>query len=205
MGDLTPADVTSLPGTYSPVRSMDEAGDGGSRSSVQSATVHLKRTVGLFSGVALIVGVIVGSGIFVSPKGVLMESGSVGLALVIWTLTGIICLIGALCFAELGCCIESSGGMYAYIQEAFGDLCAFLYLWTSVLITFPAANAVIALTFAHYILYPFFTHCDPPEISLRFIAAAAIGQFPTLYVGFGRYCMFIVHHKELSRTVYDSL
>ncbi|ELT89564.1 hypothetical protein CAPTEDRAFT_181312 [Capitella teleta] len=137
-------------------------------------TIKLKRSVGLFSACGLIIGVIVGSGIFVSPKGVLSESGSVGMALVVWTLTGLICLVGALCLAELGCCISSSGGMYAYIRAAFGDLCGFLYLWTSVLIVFPAANAVIALTFAYYILYPFFLGCEPPLVSIKIMAAAAI-------------------------------
>lgn len=145
-------------------------------SSAPSETVKLKRTLGLFSGVTLILGTIVGSGIFVSPKGVLDESGSVGLALVIWTLCGVICLIGALCFAELGTVITKSGGMYAYIHEAFGDFTAFLYLWLSLWVIFPAANAVIALTCAQYLLYPLFPGCTAPDAATRLIAAAVIGQ-----------------------------
>lgn len=144
-----------------------------SGASMGSEQVRLKQTLGLFNGVAMIVGVIVGSGIFVSPKGVLIESGSVGLALVIWTISGLICLLGALCFAELGTMIVSSGGMYSYIQEAFGGLASFIYLWVSLLITFPAANAVIALTCGFYVLQPFFP-CGAPDAAVRLIAAMAI-------------------------------
>ena len=153
--------------------------DSDDTSTAASETVRLKRNLSLFNGVALIVGVIVGSGIFVSPKGVLIESGSVGASLLVWIICGVICLIGALCLAELGCLINKSGGMYAYIHEAFGDFAGFIYLWTAMLVIFPAANAVIALACGYYILQPLFP-CGAPDSAIRLIAAAAIGMFVLL-------------------------
>ena len=136
--------------------------------------VQLKRTLGLHNGVALVSGLIIGSGIFVSPKGVLQEIGSVGGSLIIWAFCGLITLVGALCYAELGTSIPLSGCDYAYIAEALGGLPAFLFLWCAVVIIMPTGVAVASLTFAYYILHPIFPTCEPPESAVRLIAAGAI-------------------------------
>lgn len=136
--------------------------------------IELQKKIGLLNGIGIIVGIIVGSGIFVSPRGVLQEAGSIGLALVVWSLCGFLSTIGALCYAELGTAIPKSGGDYAYILESFGPLPAFLFLWVALLIIVPAGNAITALTFANYILEPFFSTCAPPPSAVRLLATLVI-------------------------------
>ncbi|XP_050688049.1 Y+L amino acid transporter 2-like [Eriocheir sinensis] len=135
---------------------------------------QLKKELGLLEGVAIILGIIVGSGIFISPKGVLKETGSVGMSLVVWVMCGLMSMVGALCYAELGTSIPKSGGDYAYINTAFGSLPSFLFLWAANLIFVPTTNAIMSLAFAKYVIQPFFPSCDMPDSAIRLIAALAI-------------------------------
>ncbi|WKX93206.1 hypothetical protein Q1695_010894 [Nippostrongylus brasiliensis] len=134
----------------------------------------LARTLTLTNCVTMIVGCIIGSGIFVSPTGVQEGAGSAGASIILWILCGIWCTIGAYCYAELGTLITKSGGDYAYIMEAFGPFLAFLRLWIESIVVRPCALTVMALTFALYVLRPFYPNCDPPNMSTELLAAALI-------------------------------
>lgn len=136
--------------------------------------VELKKNLGLTNCVSLLIGLIIGTGIFISPKGVIQETGSVGAALIVWVVCGIFSIFGAISYTELGCMIPKAGGEYEYLGTAFGDLPAFLFVWSFVVIVIPASFALTALTFADYALQPFFLDCLPPNNARLILAALAI-------------------------------
>lgn len=148
--------------------------------------VNLERRVGLISGVALIVGTMIGSGIFVSPKGLLERTGSVGLSLVIWAACGLLSLLGSLAYAELGTLVSESGGEHAYYMQAFapnekrktwwGQIPAFLFAWVSVFLLKPSSLAIICLTCSEYFVRIFAasTDCLPPQEAVKIIACCVI-------------------------------
>jgi len=144
--------------------------------------VKLKPKITLLNGITVIVGSIIGSGIFVSPKGVLQEVNSVGMSLIIWLACGLFSMVGAYCYTELGTAIVRSGADYAYIFEAFGPFPAFLRLWVECMIVRPCSTAVVALTFANYVVEPLFPTCAQPELAVRLLAAMAICEFVSLLI-----------------------
>jgi len=85
--------------------------------------------------------------------------------------------------------IPKSGGDYAYITYAFGELPGFLYLWSALIMIMPAGNAIISLTFASNVLQPFFPDCAPPINAVRLLAAAIICKF---FIYFSSYGMIIL-------------
>jgi len=144
------------------------------KEAIQDDTIELKPKMTLLNGVTVIVGSIIGSGIFVSPSGVLMNTGSVNMALVVWITSGIFSMVGAYCYAELGCMIKKTGADYAYIMVALGDFLAFIRLWVECMIIRPCTVAIVALTFSIYAVKYFFPECDPPDEAVRILAAACI-------------------------------
>ena len=95
----------------------------------ERAATYVPR-LGLFSGTMMVVGGIIGSGIFLNPAIVAARVRSAGLTLAVWVLGGVIAVIGALVYAELGARRPVAGGGYVYLRDAFGRLPAFLYAWT---------------------------------------------------------------------------
>uniref|UniRef100_A0A672U8J3 b(0,+)-type amino acid transporter 1 n=1 Tax=Strigops habroptila TaxID=2489341 RepID=A0A672U8J3_STRHB len=136
--------------------------------------LRLKQDVGLISGVSLIAGTMIGSGIFMSPEWVLHHMGSPASSLLIWTACGLLAMFGALSYAELGTIIKESGGEYIYILRIFGSFPAFLFAYTSVILVRPASLAAVSLSFAEYAVAPFYPGCSSPQIVIKCAAAACI-------------------------------
>lgn len=116
------------------------------------APVTYARRVGLFSGVMMVIGGIIGSGIFRSPQVVAQRVLTGELTLLAWALGGLIALAGAFVYAELGARMPRTGGQYVYLRDALGSLPAFLYGWALLLVIAPGAIAAVAITFADYLL-----------------------------------------------------
>jgi amino acid transporter len=131
----------------------------------------LRRELGLFSSTALIVGSIVGSGIFFGPQQV-AELAPHGLTiLLVWLVAGLLSLLGALCVAELGAAMPQSGGQYVYIRRAFGDLWAFLNGWSALLAGKSAAVAAVAVAFGTFLQLAAPNPLGPPLYAVLLIAA----------------------------------
>ena len=113
---------------------------------------ELRRVIGLFGGVALIVGITIGSGIFRTPPTI---AGLVPNPLVImglWIAFGLISICGALAVAELTSMLPQAGGVYVFLRQAYGDAAAFVFGWLYVLITTPTTVAALAVVFAEFLL-----------------------------------------------------
>ncbi|KAJ1330462.1 hypothetical protein BSLG_009380 [Batrachochytrium salamandrivorans] len=136
--------------------------------------VELDRTVSLWSGIALIVGVSIGSGIFASPGPAFEYAGSVGGAIVVWIVAGLFAMAGGLCYAELGTMIPSSGGEHPYLMRAYGPIPAFLFSWTGMSITRPGSLSIITVICAEYAgrLITYGTNSTNPAPSLLVKAIA---------------------------------
>ena len=138
------------------------------------------RSIGLFSGTMMVVGGIIGSGIFLNPALVAERVRSAELTLLVWVLGGGIALIGALVFAELGARRPVAGGGYVYLRDAYGRLPAFLYAWTLLLVIATGAIAAVAVTFAGYTA----TLLDLGPVARLPLAVAAIAVLSAVnYVG----------------------
>jgi amino acid transporter len=110
----------------------------------------LPRRLGFLAATGLVVGTIIGSGIFRVPASVAAAVGTPGAVALVWVLGGLISLCGALSLAELGAAFPRSGGVFVYLREAYGPLVAFLFGWT-MLVLGPASVTGIALVFAEYV------------------------------------------------------
>src|SRR5207244_2291685 len=119
----------------------------------------LVRSLGLLDATMIVVGSMVGSGIFIVSADIARQVRSPGLLLVVWLVTGVLTVIGALCYGELAAAMPAAGGQYVYLREAFGPLWGFLYGWTTLLVIQTATIAAVAIAFAKFtvVLVPWFS------------------------------------------------
>lgn len=113
----------------------------------------LLRAIGLGSAILLVVGNVIGSGIFLTTGGMAALIPSASLLLIAWVIGGVLSITGGLTYAEMGAMFPRSGGVYVFLREAYGPLPAFLYGWASLLVLISGSTAAVAVGFAEYLSY----------------------------------------------------
>jgi APA family basic amino acid/polyamine antiporter len=116
-----------------------------------SKTPGLRRDLGLWGAVAIVVGTVIGSGIFLVPKAMILNVGSPGMVFAVWVFGGILTMFGALTYAELAAALPEAGGEYVYLREAYGPFFGFLYGWTQTWVAKSASIATLATGFFYYL------------------------------------------------------
>ena len=112
---------------------------------------ELKRDLGTWPAASIVVGTVIGSGIFLVPQTVIQRVGSVQMVFVVWIVGGLLSLAGALSYAELSAAMPEAGGEYVYLREAYGPLWGFLYSWTQMWVAKSGSIATLATGFFLYL------------------------------------------------------
>ncbi|MEO8496166.1 MAG: amino acid permease [Planctomycetota bacterium] len=107
----------------------------------------LVRALGPWIATAVVVGSVIGSGIFLKPGNIAAESGNFSVIIGVWAFGGVLCILGGLCFAELATMYPHAGGLYVYLREAYGRPVAFLFGWTEVFFGKPASIGALSVAF----------------------------------------------------------
>ncbi len=115
--------------------------------------LDLPRRLGMLDASAIVVGIVIGSGIFVLPNLIARSLPSRAAILTAWIVSGVLSFFGALAYAELGAMMPATGGQYVYLREAYGPLCAFVCAWTFMLAVLSGGSAWLAVTFSIYAGY----------------------------------------------------
>ena len=135
---------------------------------------RLPRTLGLWSSVALVVGITIGSGIFRSPAGIARQAPNPLVMIGLWVVGGAITLCGALSLAEIAAALPETGGIYAYLREAWGRRAAFLFGWSELVLIRASALGGIAVVFGEYLLRSIGTDPTAHVMLARGLSAGAI-------------------------------
>lgn len=140
------------------------------------------RGLGLLDSTMIVAGSMIGSGIFIVTGGISKQVGSPGWLLVVWIVTGVLTLIGALSYGELAAMMPKAGGQYVYLREAFSPIWGFLYGWTLFLVIQTGTIAAVAVGFARYmgILVPYVSEdhylIKPQQITANYAISLSTAQ-----------------------------
>lgn len=115
------------------------------------ALPHLQRVLGPWSAVSIVIGTVIGSGVFLVPSTMIRSTGSVWLLFVVWVVAGLLSLFGALTYAELAAAMPEAGGEYVYLSAAYGKFWGFLYGWTQFWVAKSGSIATLAAAFYIYL------------------------------------------------------
>jgi APA family basic amino acid/polyamine antiporter len=139
---------------------------------VHQTPADLPRVLGASQAMAIVVGTIIGSGIFLVPREMMRDVGSSSLVYLAWIVGGLLSLFGAMTYAELGAMLPYAGGEYVYLRGAYGDTPAFLYMWTWFAVAKPASIAAVTSGLARTLgVFPAF----------HWLSASVPGPFPLLW------------------------
>jgi len=116
-----------------------------------TAVIELRRDLGLWGAISIVVGTVIGSGIFLVPRAMVLRVGSPSMVFVVWVFGGLLSLCGALSYAELAAAMPEAGGEYVYLREAYGPLWGFLYGWTQMWVAKSGSIATLATGFFYYL------------------------------------------------------
>jgi len=147
----------------------------------------LKKSLGLFDGIALLVGITIGSGIFATPQIIAGYLSSFSTIIILWVGVAVFVYVGALIYAELGCRFPNTGGEYVYIQKAFGPFWGFLFGWAQLFIIRTSPIAGLSLIVANYIGY----FIPLASFERNMVAVAVVVLFGSLnYIGVERASLY---------------
>jgi basic amino acid/polyamine antiporter, APA family len=137
-----------------------------------SSSTEFDRKLGLFDGLMVVIGNVIGSGIFIAPAVIAatVQPETGGMVLLIWVIGGVLALTGALSYSELGALMPRAGGHYVFLREGLGSFAAFLYGWTILLVIASGSIAFVSITFVTYLGY----FIPMPPFTIKIIAIATI-------------------------------
>ncbi len=154
---------------------------------MQTENHLLQKRVNLFDGIMIVAGAMIGSGIFITSADIARTVGSPGWMMVVWLITGVITVIGAISYGELASMMPDVGGQYVYLREAYHPLIGFLFGWTTFLVIQCGSIAAVAVAFAKFtgVLIPWISdrnilfEAGPLKINSTMVVAIAMISFLT--------------------------